>query len=339
MLTDGAILSLRLMTPIPVIHSTLSPVHLEPWIAEAYGLNDVSCRLFRTNMNHTYMVTAQGERYVLRIYNHQHRTKEQVSEEVALLNMLRSAGVGVSYPIHGSDGAFIYELLAPEGNRYVVLFSFAAGNKMRFFSPELCAQIGAAVGRMHVVTQGKVIDRTQYRPDEMAAWAYKQLTAYFSEQLEELQFIKACEQKLAEAFRLSPALRRGVVHLDLWYDNIAITDEGKITFFDFDNCGNGPLVLDIGYFCKQLYHIEADKQVYEQKKRAFIDGYRSVCPIADEELTLMPYAGAAIWIYYAGLQAQRFDYFANIFLTENYLKMFIGRVKDWLSYNGIMSGS
>ncbi len=52
---------------------------------------------------------------------------------------------------------------------------------------------------------------------------------------------------------------------------------------------------------------------------------------SDEELKLIPEAGASIFVFYLGVQAQRFDW-SNIFLTENYLKMFVGRIKNWLDY-------
>ena len=51
-----------------------------------------------------------------------------------------------------------------------------------------------------------------------------------------------------------------------------------------------------------------------------------------EELKLIPTAGQAIWLFYLGVQSQRFDW-SNIFLTENYLKMYIGRLKSWITYN------
>jgi len=46
---------------------------------------------------------------------------------------------------------------------------------------------------------------------------------------------------------------------------------------------------------------------------------------------LIPDAGASIFVFYLGVQAQRFDW-SNIFFTENYLKMFVGRIRNWLDY-------
>jgi len=111
-----------------------------------------------------------------------------------------------------------------------------------------------------------------------------------------------------------------------------VNQEDGITIFDFDNCGNGPLILDVGYFCKQLFFIEADKEEYESKVKSFLEGYLQIRNLSDNELQLIPESGAAIFIFYLGVQAKRFDW-SNIFYTENYLKMFVGRIKDWIDYH------
>lgn len=319
-------------TVFPVIASTLSPEELAVWIAEKYGFSSVSCSLLKTHMNHSYRVTADKQRYILRVYNHKYRNIEQVTEEVTLLDELKNK-VGVSYPIANAAGNFVELIHAPEGNRCVVLFSLAKGGKIRYLSAGLSSMIGLEMGKLHLATQGKAIKRFHYSVGEMVTWAYQQLTKYISPELDEMRFIKNSETILSNAFNRIP-LTTGIVHLDIWYDNMSITDDGIVTLFDFDNCGNGALVLDIGYYCMQLYYIESDKADYEKKKAAFEDAYRSVLEIPAKELELIPYAGLAIWLYYLGVHAQRFDYFGNIFLSENYFRMMIARVKDWLKYNG-----
>ena len=317
----------------PVIDSTLSPEHLAIWVAEQYGFGSASCTLLKTNMNHSYLVKANNEQYILRIYNQKHRDILQVSAEVDLLNEMKNT-VNVSYPIVNAKGIFVQEINAPEGKRCAVLFSFAKGKNLRFITAEFNNKIGEQIGRLHKATQNKTIERTQYSAQTLVGWAYKQAAKHISEELEEMKMIKKSEAILSNKFSI-PLLRTGIVHLDIWYDNMNIQEDGTVTLFDFDNIGNGCLVLDIGYYCMQMYYIETDKTKYEKKKAAFIEGYRSVTPVSEEELELIPYAGLAIWIYYLGIQAQRFDNFANIFLSENYVKMYIGRVKDWLRYHNI----
>ena len=146
-------------------------------------------------------------------------------------------------------------------------------------------------------------------------------------------FLRKVGSQIANALSLnySQSDTSGIVHLDIWYDNFSIAQENEITIFDFDNCGTGRFVLDIGYFCKQLFFIEQDKRVYEDKVSSFVAGYRKKREIAEVELELIPEAGAAVFIFYLGVQALRFDW-SNIFFTENYLKMYTARIKNWLEY-------
>ncbi|MEM1137665.1 MAG: aminoglycoside phosphotransferase, partial [Bacteroidota bacterium] len=77
----------------------------------------------------------------------------------------------------------------------------------------------------------------------------------------------------------------------------------------------------------------------KQLSKAFFSGYESVSDISAEEKMLLPYSGLSIWIFYLGVQAQRFENWSNVFLSKNYLKRFIGMVKDWLNFNGIKIGN
>ena len=104
-----------------------------------------------------------------------------------------------------------------------------------------------------------------------------------------------------------------------------ITTDYRITVLDFDFCGHGLQVIDIAYFCHQLFHIEIDKSNYELKFKHFIKGYQSVKSLSNAELAFIPNAGAAIWVFYLGVQARRFDW-SNIFITKNYLIGWYSRI-------------
>ncbi len=322
------------MTVFPVIASTISEKELGEFAKERYGLNEnYDCKLFRTGMNHTYFLSDNETKYVLRIYSHNWRSKSEITEELDLLNLLNENNLSVSYPIQDKNGEFIQELNAPEGIRYVVLFSFAKGEKVRFIDKETCSLIGALMAKIHNLTSNATIDRVSYNKKSLLELPYEHLKKFFSETLPEMEFIK----EIGDFFQKTDFenTRNGVVHLDIWYDNMAITNEKEITIYDFDFCGNGPQILDVGYFCKQLFHIETDKTAYELKRAHFLEGYQSIRLLSDDELKLIPKAGLAVFVFYLGVQAQRFDW-SNIFLSENYLKMFyVGRLKSWIEYNTI----
>tara|TARA_R110002167_G_scaffold360062_3_gene577486 strand:+ start:11747 stop:12736 length:990 start_codon:yes stop_codon:yes gene_type:complete len=318
------------MTIFPVVTSTLSAKELGEFIKAKYQLNEYfKCELFRTGMNHTYFLSDNKEKYVLRVYSHNWRTKSEIFEEIKLLNLLKENDLNVSFPIQDKNGEFIQEINAPEGFRHVVLFSFAKGGKIRFMDNGTCFKIGSLMGKIHNLTLNKTINRETYNKKTLIELPYEHLKQFFSEKLPEMEFIK----EFGENSRDSDYddTQNGVLHMDIWYDNMAVTGEKEITIFDFDFCGNGRQILDVAYFCKQLFFIELDKEVYESKVQSFLDGYRKDRDLSEKELKLIPKAGASVFIFYLGVQAQRFDW-SNIFLSENYLKMFVGRIKSWIDY-------
>lgn len=322
------------MTTFPVSSSTLSEKELGDFIKENYNLSEnFECKLFRTGVNHTYFISDSNTEYVVRIYCYNWRTKTEIQEELKLLKLLKDNNLSVSFPIPDKEENLIQEINAPEGLRYAVLFSFAQGEKMRFMNNLTCSKIGSLMAKIHNVTANKIIHRTNYNSEILLKNPYNYLKPFFAEDLDEMNFIKEIDEKISKAFQetnLSES-QKGVVHLDIWYDNLSVNGKDEITIFDFDNCGNGLLIFDVGYFCKQLFFIELDKIQYESKVESFLNGYKKYRKLSEQELKLIPEAGAAIFVFYLGVQAQRFDW-SNIFLTENYLKMFIGRIKSWLNY-------
>jgi len=322
------------MSTFPVTASILSETELCNFIRQKYSLKgEYHCKLFRTGVNHTYFVTGSEDKFAFRVYCHNWRTKIEIEQELELLSLLRQNSLSVSHPIPDAQGNLIQVINAPEGIRYAVLFSFAEGQKMRFMSNQTCFSIGSLMAKIHNMTERKKIKRVDYNSDVLLYQSYDLIKSFFAEDLDEMKFLKhicSAISKRFEEVELSEH-QNGIVHLDIWYDNLSVNNENEITIFDFDNCGNGPLILDVGYFCKQLFFIEADKEEYESKVQSFLDGYLQVRMLSDAELRLIPDAGAAIFVYYLGIQAKRFDW-SNIFFTENYLKMFVGRIKDWISY-------
>ncbi|UMB60406.1 phosphotransferase [Lutibacter sp. A80] len=323
------------MTAFPVSASTLSENHLGKFVIENYNLpTNSTCKLYRTGINHTYFITTNNTKYALRVYSYNWRTKQEIKEELQLLNELATHNLSVSFPIKNKKGNLIQEINAPEGNRFVVLFSFAEGKKVRFMTPETCFKIGKLIAGFHKVTHNKNVNRINYTSETLVQFPYKYACNYYSEALPEMKFIKEQGNLICKLFKQADAtqIKSGIVHLDIWYDNMNITNENEITIFDFDFCGNGWLLFDVAYFTNQLFNIELDKKEYELKLNHFLSGYQSILNLTKTELKLLPSAATAIQLFYLGVQAQRFDW-SNIFLTENYLKMYVNRIKSWINYS------
>ncbi|WP_331971576.1 phosphotransferase enzyme family protein [Ohtaekwangia sp.] len=319
------------MNTIPVITSTLSAQHLNVYLRELYHLSSLStCTLLRAGVNHSYLVEDGATRYVFRIYSLGWRTREEIVEELRLIRHLHSHAIQASYPIADIQGNDIQTLEAPEGTRYAVMFSYAPGNKLQNFSETIHEQIGVMMGRIHNLTIDYALDRTTYSSRVLLIEPLETLKRFLPAQTEEMMFMFAAQQELLQAFKAIDTLqlRKGAVHLDIWFDNLNISKEHGITLFDFDFCGNGWLCLDIAYYLMQLSLVEPDEAQYILKRESFLKGYESIAAISAEEKRILPMLSVCLYFFYLGVQCKRFDNWSNVFLNEAYLKRYIiARVK------------
>ena len=314
------------MTAFSVISSILSPTDIATFIREKYSLKPgTTCKLLKTGINHTYRIDSESEIFIFRIYSYNWRTREEIMEELNLLKFLKQNNISVSYPIADSTENFIQTINAPEGWRFAVLFSYATGHKIHSYSTEAHFEIGKLMAQIHSLTKGLEQKRITYTPDILINQPFEYIRQFLSDETEEMQFLIAIKPVLEEKLLNANdhLLRKGIVHLDIWFDNLNISDKNEITLFDFDFCGNGWLCLDIAYYILQLHSIEKVEIDRAEKMEAFYNGYETVEKITDEEKKLIPILGVCLYYFYLGIQCRRFDNWSNTFLNDVYLKRFI----------------
>ncbi|HDR9504342.1 phosphotransferase enzyme family protein [Burkholderia pyrrocinia] len=78
--------------------------------------------------------------------------------------------------------------------------------------------------------------------------------------------------------------RYGLVHADLVPDNLMETPSGLIVI-DFDDCGYGWFLWDL--VTAVFWHL--GEPTYDSALRGYVAGYRSVRPLHDEDLSLIPF--------------------------------------------------
>lgn len=314
------------MSHFPVTSSNLSIHHIALFLQEKYfPAAQVSCRLLKAGISHTYLVQADDEKFIFRIYTLNWRTDIEIQEELRLLLYLKKNDIPVSYPLADLDQHFIQSFEAPEGRRLAVMFSYASGEKQFQFTPDLHFQIGSLMARMHVLTQDFHLDRVSYTSKEILIDSLDQVSNFLPDDTEEMAQMRSMQQYLLSEFSNADEsqLRKGAVHLDIWFDNMVVDKENNVTIFDFDFCGNGWLCLDLAYYILQVHSVEKDPEQCQLKVDSFVKGYESVTKISAEEKRIIPMLGVSLYFFYLGIQSQRFDNFSNVFFNEVYLKRFI----------------
>jgi Ser/Thr protein kinase RdoA (MazF antagonist) len=322
----------------PAISSILSPDYLAEFVTKHYGFyEDTTCRILKTGINHTYLITTPDKKYVLRVYYYAWRSESEIQEELQLLNYLRDNDILVSYPIKDCNGKYINRISAVEGERFAVLFSFAEGETIRTPSENVSYTLGVTMAKMHQLTIKRNVIRKDYNADTLVGWAFQSAKKHFAEPSLTMEYFGQANSIISSEFKKvdTSNLRYGIVHLDMWYENMKVENETQITLFDFDNCGNGWLFLDIAYSLMTLHRHEPNKEKFESKKSSFYRGYESITPISEEEKRLIPYGGLAIWLHYTGIHIQRFNDFSNQFLSRDFLRFWMQSADRWMEYNGI----
>jgi Ser/Thr protein kinase RdoA (MazF antagonist) len=314
------------MIDFPVLCSTLSPTAIAKFVRQQYSLTSkTTCKLLKAGINHTYQIDNDKETFIFRVYTYNWRTRAEINEELNLLQLLKQNGISVSYPIADSSDTFIQTIKAPEGIRFAVLFSYAQGHKIQNYNKETHFEIGKLMAQIHSLTKGLEQKRITYTPEVLLKQSHENIGQFLSSETEEMQFLTATlpllEKELSAAN--TQHLRKGILHLDIWFDNLNISENNGITLFDFDFCGNGWLCLDIAYYIMQLYNTEKDEAERIEKKNAFYSGYETVEKINDAERQLIPTLGVCLFYFYLGVQCKRFDNWSNIFINEVYLKRYI----------------
>lgn len=322
----------------PVISTVISPDYLAHFVGKEFNLpSSVSCKVLKTGVNHTYLIESGEQKFVFRLYCFEWKTQKEIEEELRFLKYLEAHGIPVSIPIQNSPQEYLIQIPAFEGMRFGVLFSYADGKMVRNPEVELCKDLGHLLAKIHLAGKDFSFQRKEYNPDSLIHWAWSQTLGHFSKDFQELDYFKRAYEKMKSVLEGQPLekLQHGVIHLDVWYENFKVSQNGEILLFDFDNVGNGYLFLDVGYALMTLYKNEPDKEKYIQKQEAFLKGYRKVLPFSEEEMKMMPFGGLAIWLYYTGVHVQRFNDFSNLFLSEEFLKFWIHAVDQWMKFNGI----
>ncbi len=328
------------MSHFPVTNSNLSAKHLALFLQEKYSLSEnTKCQIIRAGINDTYLITDNLEKFIFRVYSFNWRSKIQIEEEIRLLNLLKQANISISYPIKDNENNDIQSLNAPEGERFGVLFSYANGQKQHILSIETHFKIGELMGRFHNITNNLTLERVNYNTQIILKDSLKQIAHFLPLHTAEMAFMQSTQTYLLQEFEKidTSKMRAGIVHLDIWFDNLNVTEDNKITIFDFDFCGNGWLSFDIAYYILQLHNVEKyEAQDYQPKIDSFLAGYESVNKINEEEKRILPMLGISLYFFYLGVQCQRFDNFSNSFLNENYLKSFInGLIKKYADIHKI----
>lgn len=235
--------------------------------------------------NSNYFVTTTEGRFVLTIFEvlQQH----ELPFFLLLKQHLSGNGVACPQPLAKKDGSFDAQL----AGKPACLVSCLTGSDTGWPSEKQCFNTGAMLAQMHLAGQSFPMKMENPRYDawwrESAKKLYPVLSANDAALLrEEIAYLNA---------RPDSGLPRGIIHADLFKDNVLLDGEKVAGFIDFYYACDGNFMYDLAIAVNDWART-ADSLLNPVLAEAFVAGYESVRPITAEERAYYPTAQRAACI-------------------------------------------
>ncbi len=326
-------------TLFPTQYSTLSSKDLGEYIEEKYGFNQVLCTFLLRGVSDTYVVEHSAGKAILKIYRDVHRSLNEINGEVELLTILKAKGGKVAEALMDLEGKPIQSFQAAEGIRHGVVFRYAPGTNAYDLTDEQLVEIGREMAVNHSITSQIELSypREEYTIETTIDRPLEVLKPFLKDLPEEYQYLQETAVQVRQkmnSFDLS-SFGYGYCHYDYLPKNFHFDENNAITVFDYDFAGKGFLMNDIMTFMMHyFFHTTLNRISYEEGDRQFaifIDAYRKVRPVSDQELALMPYLGFGFWLFYLGFQCENFDDWSNTFFSSRYLQDRVSLIKKYMN--------
>ncbi len=250
-------------------------------IASLFGLGPVI--RWRTvaagTINSNFAFEVAAGRFFLRV--NEGKTEQDVAYEATLVEALADRGVSTPVPLESEQG----HRYAAWNDRLVTVFPWVDGahRELGHVSVEDARAVGSALARLHVAgapIASQFHRAGIYTSDDMAARltriqgeADPHLLPFTRELSSELQW-------LAARAPLRHAATRGVIHGDLFRDNVLFSTAGEPLLLDFEQASVGTLAYDLAVCVNAWCFAE----VFEAPLvSAMVAGYQTVRALGGSE--------------------------------------------------------
>jgi homoserine kinase type II len=231
--------------------------------------------------NSNYLLSTGRGQFILTLYE---RRVDPADLPFFLGLMEHLAGRGISCPLPVRDRSG--EALNRLAERPAAIVTFLSGMWVRRPKLDHCAQVGEALARLHLAADGFGLKRPNAL--SLSGWRplFEQCNGRADEVIAGLGPEIGHELGYLEA-NWPQALPSGVIHADLFQDNVFFLN-GKLSgLIDFYFACNDMLAYDVAV-CINAWCFEADGSLNVTKSRGLLSAYQGVRRFTDAEVAALP---------------------------------------------------
>jgi homoserine kinase type II len=264
------------------VYTEVTDEDLSRFVA-AYGLGElVSYKGIAEGVENTnYLVLTSAGRFILTLYE-KRVARADLPFFLGLMEHLAAAGINCPTPLRDQAGRNLGEI----AGRPAALVTFLEGFWLRRPKPEHCAIVGAALAQLHLAGASFGLQRSNaLGPD-----GWQPLFQRFATEANQIApgLHGAISQELDALLPAWPGgLPEGVIHADLFPDNVFFLGQDLSGLIDFYFACNDVLAYDLAV-CLNAWCFETDLSFNITKGRALLSGYHRVRPLEPGELEALP---------------------------------------------------
>jgi len=232
--------------------------------------------------NTNYFADTNSGQYVLTLF--ERLTFEQLPFYLHLMKHLAAYGIPVPDPSLDKSGAILHKL---KGKPAAVVNKLRGSSQLQP-TPVHCAKVGNMLARMHVA--GQNFDLQQPNLRGLAWWndTLPVLLPHVTPVQRSLLLGELAYQNHVAESSSYKALPRGVIHADLFRDNVMFEGDELTGFFDFYFAGCDTFLFDISV-CLNDWCIDlATGQHDAARAEALLAAYQAVRRLTFHERSLLP---------------------------------------------------
>ena len=271
--------------------------------------------------NTNYLLLVGGKKYILTIYEKRVK-KEDLPFFSNLMTDLNKAGFKCPVPIQNNNNKSISNF----NNKNLMIVSFLQGEAKNNLTSDNCKSLGSEIAKMHLITKDFKIHRKNDLSIDSWRKIFEQVKDRCSEIHEDLPGL--IESNLKDVENNWPKdLPRGIIHADLFSDNIFFKDNKFSGIIDFYFSCNDFYAFDIAICFNALCFdgLKNNLSFNVTKAINFMNGYNQFRKLSDNEKKYIKVLSQG--------SALRF-LLTRVFDALNTVKGAIVKVKDPMEYLG-----
>lgn len=270
------------------VYTTISLADANQILA-SYSLGNAEA-IFPINhgtVNSNFYLNISDQRFILTVY--ETLPEDHVKEILQLTEFLSHQKINCPQPIRTRDG----QLLSKMANKDIAVIECLPGNSIEEVSVEHCQQIGQWLAEFHQASQNYSLDVENTMGAAWRETAIKQISSFLGPSEKKL-----LEQVQQQILTLPDNLPQGIIHADLFRDNVLFENKKLTGVIDFYFACPGTLTYDLSIlindWCRHLGQLD------QAKYDAVLEAYHAVRPLTHHELEFLPQmlllAGLRFWL-------------------------------------------